>query len=142
MGVAGFLHDIGKLAVPPQVLDKPGKLTPQEMRVIRQHPYYTHQILAMVPGLETVTTWAALHHERLDGTGYPFRMRDIPFGSRVIAVADVFTAITEDRPYRPGMERAQCLAVLNKLVQEHAIDGGIVESLRDHFDDIHRAVSA
>lgn len=135
--VAGYLHDIGKLAVPPAILDKAGKLTPRELFVIKQHPYYTHQILSMVPGLETVNTWASLHHERLDGTGYPFRPRDIPLGARIIAVADVFTAITEDRPYRRGMKRSQCLALLDRLAREGAIDGDIVAILRTGFDEMH-----
>lgn len=134
VGVAGFLHDIGKLVVPPTILDKPSGLTPAESLVIRQHPYYTHQILATVAGLESVTTWASLHHERLDGTGYPFRARTIPLGSRIIAVADIFTATTENRPYRSGMDRSECLALMDRLVQERAIDGTVVEVLRSDFD--------
>lgn len=137
IGVAGNLHDIGKLAVPTEILDKPGKLTPEEMFIIRQHPYYTHRILSTVPGLETVNTWASLHHERLDGRGYPFRPRELPLGSRVIAVADIFTAITENRPYRRGMDRTQCLAVLDQLVADGAIDGDVVGVLRTDFDQIH-----
>ena len=137
IGVAGYLHDIGKLAVPSAILDKPGKLTAEEMLVIKQHPYHTYQILAMVPGLETVNTWASLHHERLDAKGYPFRARTIPLGSRIIAVADIFTALTEDRPYRNGMERTQCLSVLDNLVAEGAIDGAIVAVLHHDFDEIH-----
>lgn len=137
IGVAGYLHDIGKLAVPSAILDKPGKLTAEEMLTIKQHPYHTHQILAMVPGLEQVNTWASLHHERLDGKGYPFRARAIPLGSRIIAVADIFTAITENRPYRNGMERAQCLSTLDKLVAEGAIDGDIVAVLHSDFDEVH-----
>ncbi len=138
IGVAGFLHDIGKLAVPPALLDKPGKLTAQEMFVIKQHPYYTHQILSTVPGLEQVTIWASLHHERLDGAGYPFRTRAIPLGARIIAVADVFTAITEDRPYRRGMARAECLAVLDRQVRDGALDGDVVAMLRRDFDRVRQ----
>lgn len=137
IGVAGNLHDIGKLAVPTEILDKPGKLTPQEMFIIRQHPYYTDRILSTVPGLETVNIWASLHHERLDGKGYPFRSRELPLGSRIIAVADIFTAITENRPYRRGMDRTQCLEVLSQLVAEGAIDGDVVAVLRNDFDQIH-----
>ena len=137
IGVAGYLHDIGKLAVPTELLDKPGKLTPAELFIVKQHPYYTHQILSMVPGLETVNTWASLHHERLDGTGYPFRTRHIPLGARIIAVADVFTAITENRPYRSGMARAQCLSVLDKLVADGAIDGDVVALLHTDYEAIH-----
>ncbi|HJV51270.1 MAG TPA: HD domain-containing phosphohydrolase [Noviherbaspirillum sp.] len=136
IGVAGYLHDIGKLAVPPALLDKPGKLTAQEMFVIKQHPYYTHQILSTVPGLEQVTIWAALHHERLDGAGYPFRTRAIPLEARIIAVADVFTAITEDRPYRRGMERADCLAVLDRQVRDGALDGDVVAALHRNFEHV------
>lgn len=137
IGVAGNLHDIGKLAVPTEILDKPSKLTPQEMFIIRQHPYYTDRILSTVPGLETVNIWASLHHERLDGKGYPFRSRELPLGSRIIAVADIFTAITENRPYRRGMDRTQCLEVLSQLVAEGAIDGDVVAVLRNDFDQIH-----
>ncbi|MDD2881107.1 MAG: HD domain-containing protein [Rhodoferax sp.] len=137
IGVAGNLHDIGKLAVPTEILDKPGPLTPAEMFIIRQHPYYTHRILSTVPGLETVNTWASQHHERLDGKGYPFRSRELTLGSRIVAVADVFTAITENRPYRSGMARAQCLAVLDKLVADGAIDGDVVAALRGDFEQIH-----
>lgn len=138
IGIAGYLHDIGKLAVPPEILDKQGKLSAAEMLVIKQHPYHTHQILAMVPGLETINTWASLHHERLDGNGYPFHTRDIPFGARIIAVADIFTAITEHRPYRMGMQRTQALEILDRLVQEKAIDGEVVTVLRNNFDELHQ----
>jgi HD-GYP domain-containing protein (c-di-GMP phosphodiesterase class II) len=137
IGVAGYLHDIGKLAVPPEILDKPGKLTADEMFIIKQHPYYTHRILSMVAGLETVNLWASLHHERLDGKGYPFRPNDIPLGSRIIAVADIFTALTENRPYRQGMNRTQSLVILDQMVTDRAIDGDIVAVLRNNFDALH-----
>ncbi|OIQ77545.1 cyclic di-GMP phosphodiesterase response regulator RpfG [mine drainage metagenome] len=143
IGVAGNLHDIGKLAVPTEILDKPGQLTTQEMLIVRQHPYYTDRILSMVPGLETVNTWASLHHERLDGKGYPFRSREIPLGSRIVAVADIFTAITENRPYRRGMNRAQCLAVLERLIADGAIDGDVVEDTNvDWQDKVQQVLAA
>ncbi len=134
--VAGYLHDIGKLTVPIEIIEKPGKLTSEEMLIVKQHSYHTHRILSMVPGLETVNIWASLHHERLDGKGYPFRPREIPLGSRIIAVADVFTAITEDRPYRKGMDRVQALNVLDQLVIDRAIDGDIVDALRADFGEL------
>lgn len=140
VGVAGYLHDLGKLSISPTVLEKSEKLTHEETLLIRQHPYFTRQILSAVPGLEDVTTWAALHHERLDGNGYPFRERRIPFEARIVAVADIFTAISEDRPYRMGMDRTECMHVMNTLVRDGAIDGDIV-SLLDHTDDnLHRIV--
>lgn len=133
--VAGYLHDVGKLAVPPEILDKPGKLTAQELLLVKQHPYHTFRILAAVPGLETINTWASLHHERLDRQGYPFRSREIPLGSRIVAVADVFTAVTEDRPYRKGMGRARSIEVLDQMVSDKAIDGDIVAALHEHYDE-------
>ena len=139
--VAGYLHDIGKLAVPFEILDKPGKLTQEEMFVIKQHPYDTFRILSMVPGLKTVNIWASLHHERLDRQGYPFRSREIPLGSRIMAVADIFTAITEDRPYRKGMDRARSIEVLNQMVLDKAIDGDVVAILRNDYDEFHRVRS-
>lgn len=139
--VAGYLHDIGKLAIPPEILDKPGKLTKEEMFIVKQHPYDTFRILSMVPGLKTVNTWASLHHERIDRQGYPFRPNEIPLGSRIIAVADIFTAITEDRPYRMGMDRIHSIKVLDQMVLDKAIDGDIVSVLRNNYDEFHQTRS-
>ncbi|MCW8907730.1 MAG: HD domain-containing protein [Sedimenticola sp.] len=134
--VAGDLHDIGKLAVPLEIIDKPDALTREEMQLVRQHAYYTHRILSTVPGLETVNTWASLHHERLDGRGYPFRTRDIPVGARIVAVADIFTAITEDRPYRRGMTADAAKRILQQQVHEGAIDGDVVKQLILEFEQL------
>lgn len=136
--IAGYLHDIGKLAVPPEILDKPEKLTKEEMFVVKQHPYDTFRILSTVPGLKTVNTWASLHHERLDLKGYPFKPNKIPYGSRIMAVADIFTAITEDRPYRKGMDRTRSIDVLDQMVLEKAIDGDIVAVLRKDYEEFYR----
>lgn len=146
VGIAGYLHDIGKLAVPPPVLEKPGRLDDAEILLIRQHPYFTHQILSAVPGLGEVCIWAAYHHERIDGRGYPFRPARLPLEARIVAVADIFTAITEDRPYRAGMTKQQSLAVLAGMVAEGAIDGDVVSRLaRDYealqFARLQRALS-
>ncbi|OIR03127.1 cyclic di-GMP phosphodiesterase response regulator RpfG [mine drainage metagenome] len=136
--IAGYLHDIGKLAVPSEILNKPGNLTEAEMLVVKQHPYYTFRILSTVPGLETINTLASLHHERLDRRGYPFRSREIPLGSRIIAVADIFTAITEDRPYRRGMDRARSFEVMDQMVLDGAIDGGVAAALQQNYDAFER----
>ncbi|HEY0844303.1 MAG TPA: HD domain-containing phosphohydrolase [Noviherbaspirillum sp.] len=149
LGLAGYLHDLGKLAVPSEILDKPDRLTHHEELVIRQHPYYTHRILSMIPGLEKVATYGALHHERLDGGGYPFRSREVPFGSRIVAVADVFSAVTENRPYRDGMNWKQTIASLDALVADGGLDGDIVALVRENADlfiefvrDVHRQAEA
>lgn len=139
MKMAGYLHDLGKLAVPNEILEKPGRLTEEEFRVIRKHPYLTYRLLHRVEGLETIRNWAALHHERLDGTGYPFHLRkkDLHIGSRIMAVADVFTAITEDRPYRAGMTEEKALRTLQKMVHQSALDGDIVKILRENYGKIN-----
>ncbi len=139
MRIAGNLHDLGKLAVPTEILEKPGKLTEQEFNIIRSHTFYTHRILEALPGMEIVNDWASFHHERLNGEGYPFHIngQDLPLGSRIVAVADVFTAITEDRPYRQGMSSEKALQVLQQMADDQALDARIVSLLSQHFETIN-----
>jgi HD-GYP domain-containing protein (c-di-GMP phosphodiesterase class II) len=139
MRVAGDLHDLGKLAVPTSILEKPGKLTPEEYAKVMEHARHTHAVLGQVPGLEVVKTWAALHHERLDGNGYPFHLdkASLELGSRIMAVADVFTALTEDRPYRPGMSREDALSVLRDMARDGSLDPGVVGLLAEEFDEVN-----
>jgi putative nucleotidyltransferase with HDIG domain len=103
--VGALLHDIGKLGIPADILDKPGKLTDEEYRVICGHPGKGAQILEPLEHLSEVISLVWQHHERFDGKGYPRGLRgmEIDFGARIIAVADVFDAVTSDRPYRAGM---------------------------------------
>lgn len=138
MRVAGNFHDIGKLVVPNSILNKPGKLTREEFAVMRQHAYYTFSVINSINGLEHIAEWAAFHHERLDGTGYPFHHTadHISIGSRIMAVADVFTALTEDRPYRAGMGQAAAERSLRKKADSNVIDCRILELLLDNSRDI------
>src|SRR5208337_2538002 len=103
-GIAGLLHDIGKLSVPEDILEKPAPLDCSEVNKIKAHSFMTHRILENIGSLDKITQWASLHHERLNGTGYPYHYgkEKLPVGARIIAVADVFTALTENRPYRKG----------------------------------------
>ena len=137
--VAGHLHDLGKLAVPAEILEKPGKLTAAEYNLVKGHSFYTYHILEAIDELETIRLWAAFHHERLDGNGYPFQVNgdQLPLGARIVAVADVFTAITEDRPYRVGMELDEALWLLRKMAREGALDGGVVAALDDNFSQVN-----
>ncbi len=138
MRVAGYLHDLGKLAIASEILNKPGRLTDEEMRIVRKHTYYTYQTLKTIDGLDTINVWASFHHETLDGDGYPFHYdRDsLPLGSRVMSVADIFTALSEDRPYRRGMEKAQVLAILQDMAGRGKIDAAILEVLIADYDAI------
>ncbi len=139
MKIAGYLHDLGKLAVPAEILEKPGKLTWKENNIIKNHTYYTYRIIETVRNLDVINMWASFHHERLDGKGYPFhhKGKDIPLGSRIMAVADVFTAVTEDRPYRPGMSKGNALHTLQQMAKNSALDPGLVSILISNYDGIN-----
>ncbi|QTA90767.1 HD domain-containing phosphohydrolase [Desulfonema magnum] len=136
--IAADLHDLGKLAVPSELLEKPGNLTDEDYCVIKTHPYYTYQILKSIEGFDEIAKWAGFHHERLDGRGYPFHLtaEKLDQGSRIMAVADIFTAITEDRPYRKGMKQDMVKSVLNNFVNVSALDGEIVSVLLSHYSEI------
>jgi len=141
MRIAGFLHDLGKLAVPTEILEKPGKLTPEEFTVIRSHTYYTYRILDTLEDFDTINTWGAFHHERINGKGYPFHHTGdvLSLGSRIMCVADVFTAITENRPYRAGMSLSDALTVLRTMAESNSLDPDIVALLTDNINDINAA---
>lgn len=136
--VAGYPHDIGKLLVPDSILEKNGQLDLEEWRIVRAHSYHTFQVLESVEGLKEIAMWAADHPEHLDGDGYPFRREseELPMGSRILAVADVFTALAEDRPYRPGMEKDRIVKTLDEMAGERKLDPAIVACLVDHFDQV------
>jgi HD-GYP domain-containing protein (c-di-GMP phosphodiesterase class II) len=111
---AGLLHDIGKLGVSTLILDKPGRLTERERAEVRVHPAYTQRILERVTAFAGIVGVASAHHERLDGRGYHLGLaadRLSPM-SRALAVADVYEALTADRPYRQGLPRHEAMAIL------------------------------
>jgi len=126
--VAGLLHDLGKLGTPEAVLDKPGPLDPEEWHVMRRHVFDTFSLLRSIPGLGKVTLWASCHHERLDGSGYPFGLsaRNLGLGERVVAVADVFQAMSQGRPYRPELDENTILQRLSREAREGRLDGDLV----------------
>lgn len=135
MLMAGLLHDLGKLSVPEEILEKPGKLSPEEFRIIKKHTYYTYRILDNIPGFDEINRWASFHHEKLDGSGYPFRLNgeNIPTGSRIMAVSDVFSALTEDRPYRMGLPRQRVVEILGNMSPE-GLDPQVVKNLVNNYD--------
>ena len=139
MEIAGNLHDAGKLKVPRGILEKPAPLDEGEFDVMREHPYYTRLILMHVQGFERIQNWAGFHHEKLNGSGYPFHLaaEDLDTGSRIMAIADIFSAITEDRPYRAGMPREKSISVLRQNAADGALDENLVELLCTHYDGIN-----
>jgi putative nucleotidyltransferase with HDIG domain len=107
----GLLHDIGKIGVPPSILDKPGKLTEEEFAVVKEHPSKGVTILRPIPNLQKVLPIVSQHHEQYDGKGYPNGLsgKSISLHARILAVADVVDALVSDRPYRPGWSREEVL---------------------------------
>lgn len=140
MLVAGYLHDLGKLVIDPNIIDKPNGLNEFEVSKMRSHTYYTYQLLNRVPQFDEIKKWAAYHHEKINGNGYPFHLKgdELPLGSRVMAVADVFTAITEDRPYRVGMRYENAVKLLMSMVDDGSLDGDIVKILIENYHDINK----
>ena len=138
--VAGYLHDIGKLHVPDCILNKPGPLTKPERSIINQHSYETYEILRTINGLEEIAKWAAYHHENSQGTGYPFHPSESDFSvpARIIAVADVFQALVQDRPYRKGMTFNEVFKILYDLRKEGKLDETIVQVATEDAEQCYK----
>lgn len=129
--LAAALHDLGKLFIPTPILEKPGKLTEEEFETIKSHAYYTWECLHQVPGLEDITKWACEHHEKLDGSGYPFgkTAAEIDFISRLIACLDIYQAVREARPYHPERNHEETMKILKDMAEKGYIDGEITKDL-------------
>lgn len=135
---AGYVHDLGKLAIPTEILEKSGALSKEEFYLMKTHAYHTNRVLANVSGFETIRIWGSLHHEKLNGKGYPFGLKDeeICMGSRIMAVADIFTAIREKRPYREPMTKENTISVLTSMSDSYEIDSSLVEIVKNNFDEL------
>ena len=127
--VGALLHDLGKIGISDLLLQKPTGLTPEENDLIRQHPAIGRRILENVQGLEAYLDIIELHHENLDGTGYPHGLKgeDTPLHARIVKVADAYDAMTSDRPYRRGKSHAEAIAIL-KSVCGSEMDPAVVEA--------------
>ena len=131
--LAGALHDVGKLMISTEILEKPGKLTDDEFKEIKEHAHCSYEVLWNIRGLEEVTRWAYDHHEKLDGTGYPFgkRAEDLGTEERLMGCIDIYQALREDRPYREGMLHEDAMAIMRKMVDDGKTDAYITDSI-DH----------
>ncbi|MBF0187206.1 MAG: HD domain-containing protein [Magnetococcales bacterium] len=139
MMVAGFLHDIGKLAIPNDILEKPGKLSSEEYEIIKSHSYHTARILEPIRGIEDLVEWCSLHHEKANGTGYPIGEvgANIPLAASILILADIFTALTEDRPYRPGLKRERVESIIHTMSDNGELNWRIVTVLFDNYDEVN-----
>jgi HD-GYP domain-containing protein (c-di-GMP phosphodiesterase class II) len=133
---AGLLHDLGKLRVPDEVLDKPGPLNDEERAQVQRHSFETYEMLRRIPGLEQIASWAAYHHEAPNGHGYPFRCkgRELGLESRIVAVADVFQALAQNRPYREGMPLPKILDTLDEITAHGRLDPNLVSLVKHDRD--------
>ena len=133
--LAGALHDIGKLATPAAILEKPGKLDHDEWEIMKLHVTGTYRLLNGIQGFEEIGPWAWLHHEKLDGSGYPFGKKADELGKfeRLMACLDIYQALSEDRPYKKGLDHARAISIMRSMVEDGQLDGGIVEDINRKF---------
>lgn len=136
--IAGLLHDLGKLAVPDEVLEKPAVLTADEFQIIKRHPFETYQILDGLPGLEEIRDWAAFHHEKADGSGYPFHLKQqqLHLEHIIVIVSDMIQALVQDRPYRSGLSKDNLLDILEHMADKNTIFEPLIKIVRTDFDEV------
>lgn len=132
IAVSGYLHDLGKIAIPGKILNKKDPLNWIEKEKIRKHSYYTTILLNNFRIPKDIISWASNHHERLDGSGYPLGLKshEIDIPSRIIAIADVICALKEERPYRKGLAIKEIIKVLNSDSEKKTLDKDIINEVR------------
>lgn len=123
MKIAGLLHDIGKLAIPVKILNKASGLSPDEFKIIKSHVYYSKIILDRIEDIPDISNWACNHHEKLNGTGYPraLRAEDLSEESRIMAICDIFQALTENRPYKNGFSIEKAIRIMDEMCNKNLI---------------------
>ena len=133
--LAALLHDLGKLRVPDNILDKLGALTEAEVMVMKRHSYDTYDILKDIQGFENIAIWASQHHERVDGSGYPFQYKhdQLSLEARIIAVADVFQSYSQERPHRRGLNVDVILNIVKQQVAEGCLDKEVVAMIENNL---------
>ena len=131
MYLAGALHDIGKVAVGNEILEKPDRLTDAEFAVMKHHAAYTYNILSEIDDFEEIRDFAAFHHERLDGTGYPLGKdaSELKVQARMMACIDIYQALTESRPYKKGMSHERACEILKNMADKGWLDMDIIDKI-------------
>jgi len=132
---AGFLHDVGKLCVPSNLLEKKGPLSNPEYMLVKQHSFSTMEMFENSPSLKKIGIWASQHHERLDGSGYPYGLTqdELEFESKIIMVADIFTAMIEPRPYKKSKKPLEAIGELKTIAKQGKISSAIVAVLEKNL---------
>ncbi|MEW5722174.1 MAG: HD domain-containing phosphohydrolase [Thermodesulfobacteriota bacterium] len=134
--LAGLVHDLGKLAIPDEILEKPAALTADEFQVVKRHPFETYYILSGLPALEDIRDWASFHHEKSDGSGYPFHLglHDLGQEHVIVMISDIIQALIQDRPYRTGLARDQVLDILSHLALQQPVLEPLVKLAREDYE--------
>ncbi len=130
LSIGAFLHDIGKIKIPDEILNKPGKLTDEEFTIMKTHANHSIDIIKKTPGISKLSMdIAALHHEKLNGEGYPFQIegKNIHKYGRMIAICDIFDALTANRCYKDGFTHDKAFSILRELVKSNHLDGKLVD---------------
>ena len=141
--LAGLLHDLGKLAIPNEILNKNGRLNDEELLIMKQHPYYSMFILNKVEGFQEIANWVGHHHEYEDGFGYPDRLlsHEINEGIRILQLADIFCALAENRPYRNALSNEDIIRELEELVTQNKLEPLMVQKMSSKIDVFVQAVN-
>ena len=131
--LAAALHDIGKLNVPTSILEKPDRLDDREFSIIKDHVLLTWELLKDIEGFNLISVWASNHHEKLDGSGYPFGKKadELDFDSRFLACIDIYQAVTEERPYHPARNHSVSMQILHEMAARGGIDAEIVKDMNN-----------
>lgn len=134
---AGAFHDIGKLIINNDILEKPGKLTSKEFEHIKNHARATEAILSKIEGIEDITEWASRHHEKLDGSGYNHKLsaKDLSFEDRLLACIDIYQALTEKRSYKDKFIHGDSIKIMYEMANDNKIDMNIVKDIEKCFED-------
>lgn len=130
LSLGAFLHDVGKIMIPPSILNKPGKLTDEEFTIMKSHVNHSIEIIKKTPEIPNLSLEvAALHHEKLDGSGYPFNIKgdDISRYGRMIAICDIFDALTANRCYKEGFSHLKSFSIIRSLATKNHLDSTLVD---------------
>ncbi|MDH4944163.1 HD domain-containing phosphohydrolase [Sulfurimonas sp. C5] len=134
--LAGLLHDLGKLRIADEILNKPAKLNVDERLKMNRHGFDSYIILRKIEGFKEIAYIASLHHETLDAQGYPYNLSKdkIPLEARIITVADIFQALVQNRPYRGGLDKDEAFAILIDMQKKGKLDATVMKFLEEHLE--------
>ena len=137
--LAGLLHDLGKLRVADSILEKSGPLLTDDIKVMRRHSFDSEMILNKIDGFKEVALLASLHHESLDGTGYPYQKtaEDLGMDARILILSDIFQALVQNRPYRKQLNPKKIIEILDEMRDSNKIDINILKIIKDNMDEVY-----